>query len=692
MEQPEQSFQKIGRYELIRKIATGGMAELFLSRFTGPGGFEKRCALKRILPQYAEDAEFTRMFLNEARVAAMFDHPNLVQIFELGTEEATGQHFIAMELISGMDLRQLQRLCRERGRDFPAEIAAHLISQALDGLAYVHEFRDGHGTPLNLVHRDVSPQNILVSYEGGIKLVDFGIAKATVIEGHTQTGMLKGKIAYMSPEQASGEPIDARSDLFSLGAVLYELVTGVKPFRAANEIMTLKAILESDPQPVTYFVPDCPVGIEHTINRALAKRREDRYQNARAMQVDLLNTLRSCPVTLDRHVVAQFVKSLTEGETDRFDATQLKIPRVVAGSEATGIGPRFAAGQAMPVDEYWRREAAAVFQEALDTPSGRRRAPTHTMGSSPPGVSSSAPRAMPMAPPIAMANHSASGTDSGVFPHPSVDLSMINEASVTRAGPSRTPVYIGGGALVLAALVIATAVALDAPSEPTIISALPVAELQAPTHERAAPPPPVAPTPPPRDPVVAPSPTPTPSPAPDRVETKHKEAAPAPHPREERTSHRRNDDRRNRREREREAAPSSAGGKLTLATVPRGLVAKIGDKTLGRTPLEAVDVPLGKSTVSLVHAKLGIARSLSIDVKKDQHVKESITIGKAILKVNSRPWAEVYVDGQLVGKTPLQRPVYEGRHEVKLVNPDEGERIQIVDVAGGEERDIRVKF
>ena len=341
----EESFERVGRYELVRKIATGGMAELFLARFRGPGGFEKRCALKRILPQFVEDDDFKRMFMNEARVAAMFEHPNLVHIMELGQESSTKQFYIAMELINGMDLRQLANLSRDRGQSIPPELATWMMAQSLDGLAYAHEFKDETGAPLNLVHRDVSPQNILVSYEGALKVVDFGIVKAASNDGQTQTGMLKGKIAYMSPEQATGEKLDARSDIFAIGICLYELVAGVKPFRGPNEIMTLRAILEQEPAPITNFVPDCARGIERAITRALSKRRDDRYQSAREFSDDLTSVLRDTPTPINRRVLADFINTLTEGGTDRFDSTKLKIPRAATSHEpqpGSGLGPRFA--------------------------------------------------------------------------------------------------------------------------------------------------------------------------------------------------------------------------------------------------------------------------------------------------------------------------------------------------------------
>ncbi|MEO1337271.1 MAG: serine/threonine-protein kinase, partial [Myxococcota bacterium] len=345
-QQPQ--VQRIGRYEVVRKIATGGMAELFLARYSGPGGFEKRCALKRILPQFAADETFTRMFLTEAKVTAQLDHPNIVQIFELGQDE-NGQYFIAMELVNGVNLRQLLTMAKQRRQPIPPELASYIALQALEGLAYAHEMRDSSGEPLNLVHRDISPQNILVSFEGAVKLVDFGIVKGSSISSETQTGMLKGKVAYMSPEQATGESLDGRSDLFALAVVLYELIAGERPFSAVNELMTLKAILEQPPQPLIQFAPECPDGIERAIFRGLGKYPQQRFINARTFHAELDDVLRACPVPLGRHVVAEFVQSLTEGSTVSFDASRLKIPRkassvgfshhLSAGAVYTGQAP-----------------------------------------------------------------------------------------------------------------------------------------------------------------------------------------------------------------------------------------------------------------------------------------------------------------------------------------------------------------
>lgn len=324
--EPAASFQKVGRYELIRKIATGGMAELFVARFTGPGGFEKRCALKRILPQFTEDQEFSRMFLNEARIAALFDHPNIAQVFDFGVDESNGQLFMAMELINGVDLRHVLRLVRERGVRCPPELAAYIVAQALDGLAYAHGFHDDSGRPLNLVHRDVSPQNILVSFEGAVKLVDFGIActrigrlSGTLTAKQTTAGSRQGRPSYAAPELLRASPyhidrLDDRADLYALGATLWCLVCGAPPFVADNDVALLDAIAR---QPVPRL-RDVALGdddddddddLDALLNALLAKDPADRPHSAKDVAASLRAWLRARDVDATA-VVADTVGAL----------------------------------------------------------------------------------------------------------------------------------------------------------------------------------------------------------------------------------------------------------------------------------------------------------------------------------------------------------------------------------------------
>jgi serine/threonine protein kinase len=221
---------RFGQYELLERIASGGMAELFRARRSGVEGFQKIVAIKKILPHIAGNDEFITMFADEAKLAAQLNHPNIVHIFDLGKIESGG-YFIAMEFVEGRDLRAILKSAREIGQPLPVPLSIYIACKIAAALDYAHRRRESDGRELKIVHRDVSPQNILISYEGDIKLCDFGIAKAASKASQTESGALKGKVRYMSPEQAWGKPIDRRSDLFSLGAVLFEMLTEQPLFR-----------------------------------------------------------------------------------------------------------------------------------------------------------------------------------------------------------------------------------------------------------------------------------------------------------------------------------------------------------------------------------------------------------------------------------------------------------------------------
>lgn len=315
---------RVGRYEILHRIAAGGMAELYLAKYVGPNGFEKRCAIKRVLPQHAINDTFSEMFLNEARVTALFDHPNIAQVFDMGRDDE-GRLYIVMEHVNGLNLRQILRRCQEKGRILPPELASWIMAQALDGLAYAHAFREEpSGRPLNLVHRDISPQNILVSREGSVKVVDFGIAKAASIRAQTVAGMLKGKLGYMSPEQAQGDPLDARSDIFCAGICLYELITGERPFAGVDEFSTLTAILDAPPPPIPSRA-ECPPGIEAAVYKALEKNPDQRFQTAREFQIALYQVLRRSPTPLANHVTSAFMASLLQVDAPAFDPALVRI-------------------------------------------------------------------------------------------------------------------------------------------------------------------------------------------------------------------------------------------------------------------------------------------------------------------------------------------------------------------------------
>ncbi|HXU61109.1 MAG TPA: serine/threonine-protein kinase, partial [Polyangia bacterium] len=233
----------VGRYEPIRRLAVGGMAEIFLARLPGVGieGFEKLVVLKRILPQHALDPDLLRMFVDETRLSATLTHPHVTEVYDVGTDGDAP--FFAMEYVHGANLRELLRAQARRGPGpLPLGPALTIVAAAADGLHYAHERLGPGGEPLGIVHRDVSPSNVLVSFDGAVKVSDFGIAKWAFQRTRTQEGTLKGKFAYMSPEQCRGRPVDRRSDVFALGTILFELTTGTPPFAAETDLEILNQI------------------------------------------------------------------------------------------------------------------------------------------------------------------------------------------------------------------------------------------------------------------------------------------------------------------------------------------------------------------------------------------------------------------------------------------------------------------
>jgi serine/threonine protein kinase len=303
-----------GEYKIIKKIATGGMAEVFLAKRVGMKGFEKLLAIKRILPQFAENEEFIAMFIDEAKLAAKLTHRNIVQIYDFGNQQDS--YYIAMEYIFGKDLRSILKKSKDRGERLPLTQCAYIITEAAKGLEYAHTLKDHFGKSLQIIHRDISPQNILISYEGEVALADFGIAKAASKSTETRAGVLKGKLLYMSPEQAWGKPIDRRSDLYSLGVVFYEMVTNRKIFDADSEFSMLEKVRNAEVE----FPPDVfanlPQELLKIIKKALEKSPENRYRSAHEMRIDLENYLLTTQERLSEKVIADYLKKLFKEEIE----------------------------------------------------------------------------------------------------------------------------------------------------------------------------------------------------------------------------------------------------------------------------------------------------------------------------------------------------------------------------------------
>jgi serine/threonine-protein kinase len=305
------TLARYGRFELLGRLAYGGMAEIFLAREIGHENTRRMMVIKRVLPHVAEDPHFVDMFVDEARLAMQLNHPSICHVYSFG--EAEGTYFIAMEWVNGKPLSQIIRRAKENG-GLPIPIALKIIAQVAEALDYAHRAADASGEPLGVVHRDVSPQNIMVSYDGVVKLLDFGIAKATSHSTRTEAGIIKGKFAYMSPQQCVGEPIDARADVFALGICLFEALTGKNPFRRKTEFETMTRIVGDATPKARERREEIPEPIEGVVGKALMKQPERRFQTAGEMQMALEEVIPTLGAFVSAGRIGEYVTNLFADE------------------------------------------------------------------------------------------------------------------------------------------------------------------------------------------------------------------------------------------------------------------------------------------------------------------------------------------------------------------------------------------
>ncbi len=345
---PTRTFQpeSFGKYYLIDKVAVGGMAEVFKAKTFSHGGFEKLLVIKRILQHLSDNGEFVDMFIDEAKISVLLQAPNIVQIYDFG--KIRENYFIAMECVEGKDLKVILRKLAERRKLLPTEYAVYVAHETCKGLDYAHKKTSLKGDPLGIVHRDMSPSNIIVSYTGEVKIADFGIAKAEISIYNTKDGVLKGKFEYMSPEQASGLPIDHRSDLFSVGIMLHEMLTGRRLFKSESEIKTLERIKAADAKPPSATNPSVPARLDEIVMRALARDPKDRYQDAKELQTDLLEFMYPATPDVTRESLSSFMQ-------------QLFITEIAEERERLEEGTRVASALAAEAPEI---ELDANWQEA----------------------------------------------------------------------------------------------------------------------------------------------------------------------------------------------------------------------------------------------------------------------------------------------------------------------------------------
>jgi hypothetical protein len=357
-----------GKYLLLDRINIGGMAEVWRGKTFGAGGFERLVAIKRILPNIAEDEEFITMFIDEAKITVQLTHANIAQIYELG--HISNSYFIAMEYIAGKDMRAIFDRCRKKGEPAPVPLVCYLMSKACEGLDYAHRKKDGMGQDLSIVHRDISPQNILISYEGECKVIDFGIAKAAGKASKTQAGILKGKFGYMSPEQIRGLPLDRRSDVFAAGVCLYEMLTGERLFVGDSDFSVLEKVRKAEVLPPSTYNRRIPEPLEKICLKALAKDVDDRYQYANELADDLQRFLITSDSIFSRRDLMQYMKSTFAEEVERektrlAEYVDIKPPPGMLAAAEAGFGM----GTMPPVPAPMAAQSAVTVAPTMVPPS-----------------------------------------------------------------------------------------------------------------------------------------------------------------------------------------------------------------------------------------------------------------------------------------------------------------------------------
>jgi TonB family protein len=360
--------RQFGQYTLLERVAVGGMAEVWKARMRGVEGFQKTVAIKKILPQLTDSIDFVTMFIDEAKLAAQLNHPHIIHIYDLGKLE--DDYYIAMEYVEGKDLRSILNAARERGQVLPLGLALLVASRLASALDHAHRKRDFDDRELGLVHRDVSPQNVLISYEGDIKLCDFGIVKAVAKASKTQMGALKGKLQYMSPEQAWGRVVDARSDIFSLGAVLFEMLTGRRLFAGDTEISVLEAVRDGRIQTPRELDPSVPAEVEAVVLRALAREPDDRFESAGELQQAIEAILYEAKPTPSQTDLARFMTGLYAAEragTPVGDgpAGEAAALSAAATGSSTRQAPAVAPAPGFPAAEPERRGPVALWAAVI---------------------------------------------------------------------------------------------------------------------------------------------------------------------------------------------------------------------------------------------------------------------------------------------------------------------------------------
>ncbi len=632
--------EQLGAYVLDRRIGAGGMADVFLAR--GPNGV---CVIKRPHSHLCASDEFVRMFLDEASLLAQLNHPSIARIFDLGQQN--GVYYLAMEYVPGFDLMTISLEHERQGEFMAPELAAKVVADAAGALHYAHNAMGAKGKPLNLIHRDVSPHNILVSTRGEVKLIDFGVARAAKTMHRTQAGLVKGKYPYMAPEQITGQLIDCRVDVYALGLVLYELLTNARAIAGDLEVQQIENARHARIKPVEQLRPNIPPALRKILAGALHPQPEGRYQTAAALQLDLEAYIRS-----DRQII---------GKEDL-----VRLFRVVA-AEASHLPPEF---DALPGPVA--SPSPAISDETwLSTKSqpGDSHHPTDQVPIT--GHEDSAPTTAPMGTvsPIQLKNVLASGVVVGGAAHPEIHLSEVTDeapAHVVRVTeqamqpPDLAPRSSQpqsnralGLAFVVGALVLAAAGAFvfwpspEAP-QPIVDPLAKLAAVPEPVKPEPIAPEQVKPEPAVADPVVKPEPV---KPEPARAAVIRVSATPA-------------------------------------------MEVIVDKKSWGQTPV-TVELAAGRHTVVLQNPSLGLTQTTPYKLAGGEKRDHSWVVQKGKLRVQVEPFGNIAIDGKVVkqGSSVADEDLWEGKRTVVVSNDEMKKSIKrVVEVKGGQTTELKVNL
>lgn len=713
---------QFGKYGLLRKIATGGMAEIFLAKQSGLEGIERFVVIKRVLPHMTESGEFVRMFVDEMRIAAFLSHPNIVQIYDIG---AVGDlYYIAMEYLEGRDLRRIMRKAAARGEVVPLGFALRVVSEVCEGLYYAHNRHDNLGKPLNLIHRDISPQNVMATIQGAVKLLDFGIAKAESQLNETRSGVLKGKYSYMSPEQAMGRQLDFRSDIFALGTILYELTTGRRLFKHENEIVVLKMVAEADVPPPRIIDPGFPPELERIIMKALSRDPDLRYLSARELQQDIGDF--SIPMRLMMSVgqVGEYVATIFADERDDINPSSIP-PQPTEDFVVSFMESSQTSALNTPSFPSLLEQNAAAYEEKSATGSlsvlvqRARRRPLLTLGL---GTGFAALV-------LATVLFLSLGLGEATIEQPVPLNPLISGKATSDLGDSAIEV-VSFGTIAVESTPRGAKIFIDNEEQdeqaPMTINAITVgdqhfivAEMEGKTpqarritldrdgdfktvrfnFEREETPAVVEFDGLPED---------------ATVEIDGQGRSPGNYNLQPSVQHsivvRRRSEELARQEvtprpgqvvsvrvrRSRTSPPRNQGGDRTTKVQGKATLSVnsqppttvyVGRTKLGSSPVTA-EIEAGNHTLRLVNRSLMINYTESLKVRAGQRIQRNITIGRGKVRVSARPFADVTINGVNVGRTPVLKTLYSGTYTIVLANAklEKRERRVVRLKSGGDER------